>query len=116
MLAKEFIVIEHHAIADCEVPLRQGIGELQIDIVVEDVPPLVGILLSGHEEVSLDAKHQGEAFGQEGCIQFEGVQWHGIGEDGVAGILVTAHDEQFCAQVVEGVEIPGPAHDLMRGG
>ena len=55
----QLVVIEHHTITNCELPLRQGIGKLQIDIIIEDIPASVRILLFGHQEIALNTQHHG---------------------------------------------------------
>ena len=73
------IVIEHHTITNCQLPLRQGIGELQIDIMVEDIPASIRILLPGHQVIALNAQHHGQPLGQQRRIQFNDKQWQFVG-------------------------------------
>ena len=110
----QVIVIEHHTIADSELPTRQGIGELQIDIIINDIPTPVRALLLRHEEIALDTQHHRQALGKQRCIQLNDIQRQFVGELLITVILIAAHDEQFGTHVVEGVEIARPAHHFTR--
>ena len=75
----QFVVIEHHTITHRKPPLRQGIGELQIDIMVEDIPAPVRILLPGHQVITLNTQHHRQPFGQQRRIQLSDKQWQFVG-------------------------------------
>ena len=62
-----------------QLPLGQGIGELQIDVIVEDISTPAGILLSGHQEVTLSTQHHRQSLGEQRRIQLNDIQWQFIG-------------------------------------
>ena len=82
--------------------------------MVEDIPVPVRILLSGHQVITLNTQHHGQPFGQERCIQLNGTHWQFVGENRIAGILITAHEKQFCSYIIKDVEIARSAHELTR--
>ena len=49
----QLVVIEHYTVTSCQLPLGQGVGELQIDVIIVDIPASSGILLLSHQEVTL---------------------------------------------------------------
>ena len=61
--------IEHHTITHCKPPLGQSIGELQVDIIVEDIPTLIRILLTGHLEISLKTQRHRQLLREQRRIQ-----------------------------------------------
>ena len=79
LLVKEFVVIEHHTITNCQLPLRQGIRKLQIDIIIEYIPAFVRILLSGHQIIALNTQHHRQSFGEQRRIQFDEKQRQFVG-------------------------------------
>ena len=73
--------------------------------------PVSGLLLC-HEVIALDTRHHRQVLGKQRRIQFNRVHRQLVGNDVVTGILITSHEEQFGAYVIEGMEIPCPAQHL----
>ena len=108
------VVVEHDTVSHREPPLRQGVGELQIDIVVEHLPVPVRALLTGHEVVSFYTRHHRQPFDGQGGVQFEHEHGQLVRVERIGRVLITAQDEQFRACVVECMEIARATHDLLR--
>ena len=84
------VVVEHHTMSCRKAPMRQGIGELQIDIMVENAPAPVCSFLPGHLVIPFHACHQIQPLHRQRCIQFQYKHRQLVRMHLITGILIPA--------------------------
>ena len=89
-LVSQSVTIEHDAVTHCKAPSGQGIGELQVGVVIEDMPTPVSGLLLCHEVIALDTRHHRQVLGKQRRIQFDNIHGQLVADEEVAGILIAA--------------------------
>ena len=65
--------------------------------------------MTGHEVITFNAQHHRQPLGKQRGIQLDSVHRQLVGNELFAGILITSHEEQLGAYVIEGMEISCPA-------